>query len=244
MSKIPYKLGQLTTGSILISEKTEYDEVYLKKLRVVSKGDSSQILYRNSENEVFFLISTDIMGTYNTYQDAEAALMSHEETDEEVFCYLISGPEHRYGSETCVYDTDGLPEIELESEVYDESPEYEILFNAKKEMISSYFFDTDNPGGVRLQNEIELKPGDKAWMIDTYHTYDSKLFSHVEIVLPVEIVGKDGIEKYFAWNNNITRDGLIIKPLITFKCNWGEYPERDSEVAPRIELLPYNIIRL
>lgn len=61
----------------------------------------------------------------------------------------------------------------------------------------------------------------------------------LNILIPVIIEGK-------AQNKlglNIELDGVRVKPLVTVRCNWGEYPDFEGYEIPRIDLLPQNIIK-
>ena len=42
---------------------------------------------------------------------------------------------------------------------------------------------------------------------------------------------------------NIESDSVKVKPLLTVKCNWGEYLDSEGYEIPRIDLLPQNIIK-
>lgn len=110
-----------------------------------------------------------------------------------------------------------------------------MVYNARREFISSYFYDANNPGGTRLENEIYFNVGDKAWMTGSCYLDDEEL----KILIPVIIEGMVPNDQTL----NIESDGVKVKPLVTVKCNWGEYPDPDDYEIPRIDLLPHNIIK-
>lgn len=216
--------------------KLEYPEVSLYKFRLLSKGDEALIVTRQDENEPFYNVSLNKMGNYYSLEEAEDALKTHKETDNDVISYQIIGPEHGHGDSKLVEsEIDGIPEEIFETEEYDESPEFQMVFDANRELTSSYFYDANNPGGARLENEISFNIGDKAWMLGSCYQRDEEL----NILIPVIIEGK-------AQNKlglNIELDSVRVKPLVTVRCNWGEYPDFKGYVIPRIDLLPKNIIK-
>ena len=61
----------------------------------------------------------------------------------------------------------------------------------------------------------------------------------LNILIPVIIEGMEQ-DKHLL---NIESDGVKVKPLVTLKCNWGEYPDSEGELIPRIDLLPLDIIK-
>lgn len=217
-------------------KKLEYPEVSLYKLRLLSKGEKSLIVSRRDEKQHFYNVSLDTIGNYYSLEEAEAALKTHKETDKDVIVYQIIGPEHGHGNSTFVEsEIDGIPDEIFETEDYDESPEFQMVFNGNREFISSYFYDANNPGGARLENETLLNVGDKAWMIGICFLEEEKL----NILVPVIIEGVAQNKRRL----NIEADGVKVKPLLTVKCNWGEYPDSEGYEIPRIDLLPNNIIK-
>ena len=195
--------------------KLEYPEVGLYKLRLLSKGEESLIVTRRDEKQHFYNVSLDTIGKYYSLEEAEAALKTHKETDKDVIVYQIIGPEHRHGNSTFVEsEIDGIPDEIFETEDYDESPEFQMVFNANREFISSYFYDANNPGGARLENENTFNVGD---------------------IIESMVQNKHRL--------NIESDGVKVKPLVTVKCNWGEYLDSEGYEIPRIDLLPHNIIK-
>ena len=216
--------------------KLEYPEVTLYKLRLLSKGDESLIVSRQDEKEHFYNVSLDNVGDYCSLEEAEEALKTYQETDSDVISYQIVGPEHGHGNSTFVEsEIDGIADEVFDTEDYDESPEFQLVFNANRELISSYFYDADNPGGTRLDNETTFNVGEKVWMSGTSSLGDEEL----NILIPAIIEGVDHNKQEL----NIESDGVKVKPLVTLKCNWGEYPESDGELIPRIHLLPLDIIK-
>ncbi len=216
--------------------KMNYPEVSLYKLRLISKGDESLIATRQDETEHFYNVSLDIIGNYYSLEEAEEALKIHQETDNNVIAYKIIGPEHGHGNSTFVEsETDSIPDEVFETDDYDESPEFQLVFDSNRKIISSYFYDTNNPGGKRLENEFAFNVGDKVWMAGSCYIEDNEL----NILLPAIIKSISHKKQPL----NIESDVAIVSPLITVKCNWGEYPESDDCEIPRIDLLPHNILR-
>ena len=216
--------------------RLEYPEVSLYKLRLLSKGEESLIATRRDEKQHFYNVSLDTIGNYYSLEEAEAALKTHKETDKDVIVYQIIGPEHGHGNSTFVEsEIDGIPDEIFETEDYDESPDFQMVFNANREFISSYFYDANNPGGARLENENSFNVGDKAWMTGSCYLDDEEL----KILIPVIIEGMVPNDQTL----NIESDGVKVKPLVTVKCNWGEYPDSEGYEIPRIDLLPNNIIK-
>ena len=216
--------------------KLEYPEVSLYKLRLLSKGAESLIATRQDEKGHYYNVSLDKVGNYYSLEEAEEALKAHKETDKDVISYQIIGPEHGHGNSAFVEsETDDIPDEIFETEDYDESPEFQMVFNADRELISSYFYDTDNPGGTRLDNEKTFNLGDKCWMLGSCYLEDEEL--NILIPVMIEGVGPDKDQL------NIVSDGIKVKPLVMVKCNWGEYPDPDGEVIPRIDLLPLDVIK-
>lgn len=216
--------------------KLEYSEVSLYKLRLLSKGEESLIVTRRDEKQHFYNVSLDTIGKYYSLEEAEAALKTHKETDKDVIVYQIIGPEHGHGNSTFVEsEIDGIPDEIFETEDYDESPEFQMVFNANREFISSYFYDANNPGGARLENENTFNVGDMAWMSDSCCFEEEELNVLIPVIIESMVQNKHRL--------NIESDGVKVKPLVTVKCNWGEYPDSEGYEIPRIDLLPHNIIK-
>lgn len=216
--------------------KLEYPEVSLYKLRLLSKGEESLIVTRRDEKQHFYNVSLDTIGKYYSLEEAEAALKTHKETDKDVIVYQIIGPEHRHGNSTFVEsEIDGIPDEIFETEDYDESPEFQMVFNANREFISSYFYDANNPGGARLENENTFNVGDMAWMSGGCCFEEEELNVLIPVIIESMVQNKHRL--------NIESDGVKVKPLVTVKCNWGEYPDSEGYEIPRIDLLPHNIIK-
>ena len=216
--------------------KLEYPEVSLYKLRLLSKGAESLIATRQDEKGHFYNVSLDKVGNYYSLEEAEKALKIHKETDNDVIVYQIIGPEHGHGNSTFVEsEIDGIPDEIFETGDYDESSEFKIVFNANREFISSYFYDANNSGGTRLENENTFNVGDLVWMSGSCYFEDEEL--NILIPVIIESIAQD------EHPLNIESDGVRVKPLITVKCNWGEYPDPNGEVIPRIDLLPLDVIK-
>lgn len=216
--------------------KLEYPEVSLYKLRLLSKGEESLIVTRRDEKQHFYNVSLDTIGKYYSLEEAEAALKTHKETDKDVIVYQIIGPEHGHGNSTFVEsEIDGIPDEIFETEDYDESPEFQMVFNANREFISSYFYDANNPGGARLENENTFNVEDMAWMSGSCCFEEEELNVLIPVIIESMVQNKHRL--------NIESDGVKVKPLVTVKCNWGEYPDSEGYEIPRIDLLPHNIIK-
>ena len=216
--------------------KLEYPEVSLYKLRLLSKGEESLIATRRDEKQHFYNVSLDTIGNYYSLEEAEAALKTHKETDNDVIAYQIIGPEHGQGNSTFVEsEIDGIPDEIFETEDYDESPEFQMVFNANREFISSYFYDANNPGGARLENENTFNVGDMVWMSGSCFLNEENLNILVPVI--IESVAQNKCRL------NIESDGVRVKPLVTVKSNWGEYPASAERLIPKIDLLPLNIIK-
>ena len=65
------------------------------------------------------------------------------------------------------------------------------------------------------------------------------LKEELNILVPVIIEGVSQ-NKYRL---SIESDGVRVKPLVTVKSNWGEYPDPEDSEISRIDLLPQNIIK-
>ena len=116
--------------------KMEYPEVSLYKLRLLSKGAESLIATRRDEKEYFYNVSLDKVGNYYSLEEAEEALKTHQETDNDVIAYQIIGPEHGHGNSTFVdSEIDCIQDEVFENEDYDESPEFQMVFNANLELV-------------------------------------------------------------------------------------------------------------
>lgn len=216
--------------------KLEYPEVSLYKLRLLSKGEESLIVTRRDEKQHLYNVSLDTIGKYYSLEEAEAALKTHKETDKDVIVYQIIGPEHGHVNSTFVEsEIDGIPDEIFETEDYDESPEFQMVFNANREFISSYFYDANNPGGARLENEKTFNVGDMAWMSGSCCFEEEELNVLIPVIIESMVQNKHRL--------NIESDGVKVKPLVTVKCNWGEYPDSEGYEIPRIDLLPHNIIK-
>lgn len=216
--------------------KLEYPEVSLYKLRLLSKGEESLIVTRRDEKQHFYNVSLDTIGKYYSLEEAEATLKTHKETDKDVIVYQIIGPEHGHGNSTFVEsEIDGIPDEIFETEDYDESPEFQMVFNANREFISSYFYDANNPGGARLENENTFNVRDMVWMSGSCCFEEEELNVLIPAIIEIMVQNKHRL--------NIESDGVKVKPLVTVKCNWGEYPDSEGYEIPRIDLLPHNIIK-
>jgi len=216
--------------------KLEYPEVSLYKLRLLSKGEESLIATRRDEKQHFYNVSLDTIGNYYSLEAAEAALKTHKETDNDVIVYQIIGSEHGHGNSTFVEsEIDGIPDEIFETEDYDESPEFQMVFNANREFISSYFYDANKPGGARLENENTLNVGDMVWRSGSCYLEDEELNILIPVIIESIVQNQHRL--------NIESDGVKVKPLVTVKCNWGEYPDSEGYEIPRIDLLSHNIIK-
>lgn len=185
------------------------------------------------------------IGNFPTLEECKEALLKYDEPDNNVFAFLIEGPEHGHGKSEFVYNESPWPGYDEipETETPDVSPEIMLLFDRNKGLISSYYFDNSNPGGKRNPDEHVFKEGEKAWVKQTIYFGDSS----AELLMPVEIVKKLTPEdKMVDFDNpqtlNIEKDALIFRPLMTVKANWGNCPEIPLDQSPRIDFLPHEII--
>lgn len=139
-----------------------------------------------------YFINYEYIGGYESKEEAESALYAHNETDTRVIAYEIIGDNH-YDIEE---DEDG-PDSEIESE----TPEFYLVFDANKKLVSSFFYDTENPGGERLEGEHIYEPNEIVWVREEYDdfTYDPDneqtwhTCSH-NVLVPVKITGKPSLD--------------------------------------------------
>ena len=245
-----------------------YKEVSLNKIRLIPICKKLELIPQASEFYKVFGYESKNIGWFYNLKEAEEALQKHSEKDSDIFAFEIIGPEHGFGkSDFVLNEEDDLYDEIKEDEKYDESPEYKLLYDSQKKLLSSYFYDKKNPGGKRLKGEKILKKGDLAYVRVSIYIEDE----NYDILIPVVIEGE--VSKEFLenkWRNaikdrnklfydidqepseemiqyeigkrlNIERDSLIFKPLVTVKCNWGEEPQTPIDDRSRIDFFVLNI---
>lgn len=223
------------------AEEYEYKEAELNKILVLPKGDDIEIASCENNSYECFEYQTETIGSFNGKEEAEAALKAYTETEGNVLAYEIVGPQHGHGkSEFVVNEDDGGVDETLETEEYDESPEYHIVYDSNCNVVSSYSFNSKNPGGERVDGERVFKEGDKAWALTSAYIGENRR----NIIVPVEIIGcvtEDHVSQKYGNTDtriNIELDALMFRPLVTFKCNWGEEPSKPVDDLPRISFIP------
>lgn len=243
-------------------------EVQLNKLFIVPTSTNIETFYGNHP---VYEYRKETIGWFDSNDAAEENLIRNVKSEHSVFAYEIVGPEHGFGKSDWIFnEKDGLIDEIRENEVYDESPEFQFIYNSHKKLISSYFYDKNNPGGERLNEEIKFQEGDRAFTMISVNIGND---DH-NLLIPVKIKGmvtKKYLEKKWReviWDLdkktigesavpapskeriknqidsllNIEQDSVIFKPLVNVKSNWGEEPSRPVGDCPRINILPYDII--
>ncbi|MCH5239585.1 MAG: hypothetical protein J1F38_05135 [Muribaculaceae bacterium] len=239
------------------------EEVQLTKLSLIPID--SEILVSQG-NEKFYEFKEESIGHYPSREEAANALQNYKESNEKTFAYKIIGPEHGRGkSELVLNEEDGLYDEVWEDVESDESPEFQFVYDSDKNLISSYFYDKNKPGGERLKGEKIFQKGDKAYVMVHISVEEN---SH-DLLVPVIVEGVYTIDylgnkwKKILWDtdkrinelenvpepsplrilrqvesiSNIEKDSLVFKPLVTVKCNWGEEPATPYDDAPRIDFI-------
>lgn len=247
-----------------------YKDISLRKLKIIPVSQELVSDSHTSDDYQAYGYETNYMGRFYNLEEAKKALDKHIETESEVIAYEIIGPEHGYGEPVLDIDWDNVSNDEEEDVFSDESPEFYFLFDKKKNLISSYFYDKDNPGGNRSEGEIIFNKGDIAYVRDSIYIGENQYY----LLIPVQIEGKV-TKEYLGkkWKNaikesykqlygedfrelsedqvnqkidsllNIEKDSLIFKPLVTVKCNWREEPNYPMDDSPRIDFLPITLIK-
>ena len=209
------------------------------KLKLVELNPKLKFTSLSGKEETCRQYEKILVGSHETLEGCLEAFNTYSENDENVFSFIIEGPEHGHGKIEYKYSEKPWPgEDEIrENEKYDESPEILLVYDADKRLISSYRYDNANPGGVRQAEEHIFHPGEKAWVKQTVYLEDSDN----DLLMPVEIVGKFAMQES-PETLNIEKDQLEFRPLTTVTANWGECPESPVDNAPRIDFLPYNAV--
>lgn len=239
------------------------DQVHLIKIFEVPK--SPELILSDPSQEIIEY-KDETIGVFKNFELAKKTLLEYRETHPHVFAYEIIGPQWRYReSEIRALDEN----IEAENEISDDSPEYQLLYDSNKKLISSYFFDEKKQGGERLSGEKIFSKGEKAFVRISIYVGEN----HHDLLIPVIIEGKPTIGylynkwKKILWEidkrvkgdkaeepsdvrilheieglNNIEKDSLVFKPLVSVKCNWGEEPTTPFDDAPRIDFLTFQSV--
>lgn len=232
------------------------DKVQLSKLFIIP---SDPQIISSDKDAKFYEYEKQTIGLFDNLEEAKEALLGYTDTDKRVFAYEIIGPEWR------ITKTDSINEDEYENDeniMSDDSPEFILVYDARKKLVSSYFYDEKEAGGTRIPGEIILSKGDKAFVRASIYMGEN---NH-NILVPVVIEGKPTIDYlYNKWKNvlweidkkvngenaeepsdlrilhsleklkNIEKDMLVFKPLTTVKCNWDVEPSSPMDDAPRID---------
>lgn len=209
------------------------------KLKLVELNPKLQFTSLSGNDEFGRQYEKILISSHETLEACQEAFNTHSENDENVFSFIIEGPEHGYGKLKYEYNEEPWPgEDEIrENEKYDESPEILLVYDVDKRLISSYRYDNANPGGTRQAEEHIFHPSEKAWVKQSVYLEDSDN----DLLMPVEIVGKFTMQES-PETLNIEKDQLEFRPLMTVTANWGECPECPLDQAPRIDFLPYNAV--
>lgn len=239
------------------------DKVSLIKLFVVPK--SQELIFSELRPDIYEYKDKTI-GVFDNLEEAKKTLIDYREPNPHAFAYEIIGPQWRYRKSGNLVVNDDEEYDNLNS---DDSPEYMLLFDLNKDLISSYFFDEKKPGGERLFGEKIFSKGEKAFVRISIYISEN----HHDLLIPVIIEGEPTIEYlYNKWKKvlweidkrvkgdkavepsdvrilqeieglmNIKKDSLFFKPLVTVKCNWGEEPTTPFDDAPRIDFLTFQSV--
>ena len=227
-------------------------ETSLRKVKLIPLSQELEFVSQTSNGYKVYGYESKLIEWYNDLEEVKEAFDKYFETESEVIAYEIIGPEHGFGD----------PNLDIDWDRSDESPEFHFLYDANKNLISSYFYDIDNPGGDRLEGEKTFNKGEIVYVRKYIYLDDN----YYELLVPCIIEGKVTIEYLkkaikegyiYKYNEepsekiiqrkidnflNIDKDSLIFKPLVTVKCNWGEEPSLPYGYAPRIDFFPSSII--
>ena len=249
----------------------KYKEVSLNKIKLIPVNPELKFKALTQEKHKVYAYETITVGLFYYLEEAKDALLNYSDTEPEVIAYEIIGPEHGSGDPDLDFDWDNLendePDVELN---YDESPEFQLLYNRNKDLMMSYFYDNENPGGERLKGENSFNKGEMAYVRQSIFMGDN----HYDLLIPVEIVSKITPEylknkwsKVIKEQNklnhgensvepseeciqskidsllNIEKDSFIFKPLVTVKCNWGEEPNVPFDDAARMDFIFKNFLK-
>ena len=247
-----------------------YKDISLEKLKLIPLSREFEFVTKTTHGYKAYSYESKNIGWFNSLEEAKGALDKYIETESEVIAYEIKGPEHGYGESDLNIEWDNISNDDEDNIASDESPEFNFIFDTNKNLISSYFYDEDKPGGERLEGEKFFNKGEFVYVRDSISLGESDY----DLLIPVEIEGKVTPE-YLKnkWRNvikerdkkilgentveepsegriqreidsllNIEKDSIIFKPLITVKCNWGEEPITPFDDAPRNEILQLEII--
>lgn len=242
-----------------------YKEVLLNKLKVIPVSSELELITQTFDDPKVYGYESKTIGWYYDLEEAKEAFNRYCETEADVIAYEIVGPEHGFGEPDLDIDWDDVSTVEDEDLVSDESPEFHFLYDRNKNLISSYFYDEDNPGGKRLEGEKIFKKGDLVYLRDSIYAGDNQY----DLLIPVEIESKvtqeylvnkwreaiiagdkqmhgensipepskERIQRKIDSLINIEKDSIIFKSFVTVKCNWGEEPAIPFDDAPRIDFI-------
>lgn len=244
-------------------------EIQLNKLFLIPTSTKIEVLH---ESETFYEYKKENIGWFDSKEAAEVFLDDYPNNDQAVFAYEIKGPEHGFGkSDLILNESDGLYDEVYENDDYDESPEFQLIYGSNKHLISSYFYDKNNPGGRRLNEENTPQKGDKAYALISIFIGDEEHSLLIPVIIKgkatdiylenkwcdvihslnkiahegcdVDAPSKERVRSKIDSLLNIEKDSIVFKPLVTVLCNWGEEPQRPIADCPRIDILPFDIMQ-
>lgn len=151
-----------------------------------------------------YFIDYEYIGEYGS-KEAESVLYAHNETDTRVIAYEIIGDNH--------FDTDVVDDGyggERDIEIDTETPEFYLVFDVNKKLVSSFFYDKENPGGERLEGEHIYEPYEIAWVREEYYDFtydpDNEQTRHIcshNVLVPVKITGKPSLDFLAVYHSSI-----------------------------------------
>lgn len=242
---------------------SEYKNVLLRKIINLGLGDEGEITYRKTQDCIYYQLAYENLGYYPSQHGAENALAHYEESDSRVIGYEIIGPQFSLISESDDNDEDFYS---------DESPQFHFVYDSNRQLLSSYFYDKENPGGQRLDREYVFQYNEIAWVREQYTNVDLETY---DVLLPVKIMGPttyefleiqrayyryvNDIEKLYGMENaavpskealkchfdsepNMTFDSLVFKPLLCLRSSWGIFPCFPLDNSFRLNFLPQQTI--
>lgn len=191
-----------------------YKEVKLLKLTRIPMSEKVVVAEKFDRDMALIQYEERCIGYFYSFEEAIDALRSHVETDKDTFVYEILGPEH------------GV----VDEERSDESYEFVFIYDKQKNLVSNYRYREPSP---EVKNMVMA--GDIAWAKELIFVGDNEF----NLLIPVEVLRKDdGVSRSTHHVLNIEIESMIVKPLLTLKCNWGEDPQTPEYSIPKIELLP------
>lgn len=177
-----------------------------------------------------YFIDYEYIGEFGS-KEAESVLYAHNETDPRVIAYEIIGDNH-FDTEVEDDGYGGEREIEVDSD----TPEFYLVFDANKKLVSSFFYDTENPGGERLEGEHIYEQYEIAWTRKEYRDYtfdpdNEKTWlacSH-DVIIPVIIAGKPSLDFLSVYHSG---SSLVERAAIGELC---KTPRSLTEVRDEIK---------